>query len=662
MALKKVRLVWGLPPLGRGRWRLGLFNLQEMPENGGGVAGAPKPKYWKGYLHHALHISVRGLVFWGAGALVAAYFAGAGLLRHRWARGNPQAQVRYMDIVAPWRWDQIDRLRAAGWAAQGRDKVAEGDFVQGFALARLALARDPADLANREQVARLHLAMRLVPRARETLREGLAHGYPSREYLRLAFSLARESDNPAEWVALVERARAAYAALPPDRRSPAEERWLGEQFVHACSAAGRFDDARREVDASLPEGDPLRRELAVLALLGGGNARDAMEVLAAWIEDSPRAPEPRRLLVRAAREAGDHQAMDRAFAGLRALDPAKVDTLFYGIVQNQLAGRHTEALRLYAETMLRHGADAAVHAPLALVLAEAGMDDALGSLGADLRERGLPSEPVDAARLHVAVRGARWEEALRLTEQLRSRGRESRAKDAHLLNLMERLSRACLEDGAAAQSALVDYVAQRPGGLRAYALVIESLVEAGRPRTAARVLTLAEGPYPDALQLGSARSRIEREIAELDRTALLDEPERATNDELASFEAFRTAFGKSAASDPAAALALIARARRANPYWIGRYDARLEEMELPVRAETDDVLPLQLLTRRKLGRGGDAASELLILAERLHASDRREIALLLVREVIRSDPQHALALEKLHRWQPRPPPGAEDAS
>ncbi len=661
MALKKLRFVWGRPPLAGGRWRLGLFNLLELSGNGGNEAAPARPKYWKGYVHHALHISGQGVVAWGAVAVVAAYFAGAGLLLHRWTRGNPHAQLSYLDLVLPQRWDGIGRLRAAGWAEAGKAKVAEGDFVGGFALARLALARDPADFRNREQVARLHLAMRLVPRARDTLRDGLDHGYPGRGYLALAFSLAKESDNPADWTALAERAVAVHATLPAAKRDEAEERWLDEQLVHALSAAGRFDEARRRMDERRPEGDALRRELAVLALLQDGRPREAMDALERWIDDAPRSAEPLRLLVRAAREAHDHEAMDRALAALRALDPTKVDTLFYGIVQNQLAGRGAEALRLYEDTMFRHGANPAVPVALALVLAEAGMDEALARLETDLRDRGMEATPVDAARLHAAVRGARWDEALRLARGLRPPGREAPPRDAHLLALMERLALACLEDSAGVQSALVDYLAQRPGGLRAYTLAINSLLAAGRSRTAARILTLAEGPYPDARQIAAARTRIEQEIAQLDQ-ARPAEPVRGPDAAMASFESFRAAFERSLPGKPAEALALIARARRESPDWLGRYDARLEDMELPVRAATDDVLSLQLLARRKLGRGGAAAGELLALADRLHADARRENALLLVREVIRSDPRHSEALERLHRWQPHAPAAEADAS
>ncbi len=657
MALKKIRFVWSTPPQPDGRWRLGLFNLHRLPDPARPSilpAGA-LPSYWKKYLHHGLHLSVRGLLAWGAAAVCVAWFAGAGVVLHRWDRANPHNRVGYLDLALPTRWSGLDRLRGEGFAAQGRDFIARGEFARGFGLLRLGVAKNPADHDARLELARLYAALRLRAQAEQILHEGLAHGYPGRDHLEFAFALAADADRPEDRVALVRRARAVLEAAPTSARPAGDADWIDRELVRALRAAGRADEALAHLENTLPTGHPLRREQRLLALLDAGRVAEATAEAEAWAAAAPRAPEPLRLLVRARREAGDHAAMDATLARLRALAPAKPDALLYAYAQNRLAPRPEAARAALNELLFRHGASPAAYAAAATTALELRDHEALELLEAALQERGLSARPVHWARLQLALSARDWPTLLARTEAVRaSPGPALGEVQLAWLETAARLARACLDAASGTQASLVEIITDRPGTLRLYRLVLEALLEAGRPATARQILTLAEGPYQNARGIVALRERIEAALA-----ASAPEPEPApavAPPELASADALAAAFSTRIRSgDTEGALALLAAARRARPAWLPAAEARLEALELPLRARGDDGLRLRFLARATLARDREAPARLLALAREIDAEApaHRAHALVLVKEVVRHSPGHGPALALLADWEPR---------
>ncbi len=657
MALKRIRLLWATPPLPDGRWRFGLYHWQQTPDPARPFPAGGVPAYWKEYLHHTLNLSARGLLAWGAGALFLAYLVGAAVLLQRLEAANPYNRVSYLDLVAPHRWAELRRLRGEGFAALGREQLRTGQFGDGFGLLRLALDRNPADADTRLDVARIYLVLRLRPQGEQLLRAGLKHGYPGRKYLEAAFSVLEEGDRPDEWAQFCREARVALARVAAAERVAGDARWLDQETVRALMAAGRSAEALELVAGGYAEDDPLRREVSVLHFLAIGQPQAALSLAAKWMAQAPASPEALRLTVRAGREAGDPAAMDEALRRLRALAPASPDALLYGLTQNQLAGREAEARAALDELIFRHGASPGLYQTLAAVLLEVKFPGGLERVERELRERGLSTSPVAWMRLQQASRERDWPTALQVIGRLRQ-GTRDRFSEAQLayLETMTRLANACLDAGGGTQAALVAIISDRPGTLRLYAMVLGALLDAGRLETARQILTLADGPFPAARSLAAARERIARESA----TAVAAEPATpaapdspSSPSSLETFAGFRAAFENLvAARDPAGALALMSAARRAQPAWLAAETARLEALELPVRARGDDPLVLQLLARNALGRDSDAPGRLLALARAVRTEGFAANATLLVKEIIRRDPAATEALKQLAAWEP----------
>lgn len=666
MALKKIGFLWSTPPLPGGRWRLGLFNLQRLPDpTRPAILSGAAPAYWKKYLHHALHLSVRGLLAWGALAALAAYLLAAALLLQRLERANPHNRVTYRDLVLPARWSELDRLRGEGFIAHGRELLQKGEFASGFGLLRLGLEKNPSDQSARLDVARLYAALRLRAQAEKLLLDGLALGYPGRDYLEFALALAADADRPEDWLALARLARQRLDALPLAERSSADTLWLDQQTVRALNAAGRSGEALALVEKNYPEAHVFRREIGVLHLLDAGRPAEAARLAEEWATSAPRTPTPLRLLVRAHREAGNPSGMDDALARLRALEPAKPDALLYALVQNQLAGRGDAARAALDELLFRHGASPALYTAAAALLVELKLVPILDQLETEIRERGLSRRPILWARLQLAVSERDWAAVSSLADALRrSPGLALSDAQSAWLETAARLARACLDGASGTQASLVEAVTDHPGTLRLYKLLLESLLDAGRPATARQILTLAEGPYQNARSIVALRARVEAALASAAPDPAPTRPEALP--ELASAEALGTAFAsRIRQGDTVGALSLLAAARRSRPAWFPAAEQRLDALELTVRARGDDPLRLQFLARTTLARGAGAPEKLLALAREIDAENptaHRAHALLLVKEILRQDAAHPEALRQLVAWDPRPGRAPLDAA
>jgi hypothetical protein len=658
MALKKIRIVWSTPPLPGGRWRLGLFNFQRIddPARPAVRTSAATAAYWEKYLHHALHVSARGLLAWSAGLAVVAYFAGAAILLQRLERGNPHNRVTYLDLALPSRWSELDRLRGEGFIALGRERLQRGEFAAGFSLLRLGLDRHPADQEARLHVARLYVTLRLRAQAEKVLRDGLAFGYPGRDSLELAFALAADGDRPDEGAAVARLARERFLALPPAERPAGEALWLDQQVVRALLAADHPDEALALIEQSYPENHTFRREVTLARLLDTGRSAEAAALAERWAAEEPRAPEPLRLLVRARRQLGDPAATDAALARLRALAPSEPDALLYALAQHHLAGRADAAAAALEELLFRHGATAGVYATAASIFVEMKHEPGLDRLERELAERGMPPQSVLWGRLQLGVATADWRAVLRHAASLRSApGPALPEARAAWLETATHLAHACLEGASGTQASLVEIVADRQGTLRLYRLVLEALLAAGRPATARQILTLAEGPYPEARSVVDLRGRIETALAAAAPTPDLAPVRREAPPELGSAETLLAALEQRIhANDTEGALELLAATRRARPGWLAAAEPRLDALELPVRARGADPLRLQLLARSLLARDPEGPARLLALARELMAENtaHRAHATLLLKEIVRHAPDHTEALAQLAAWQP----------
>lgn len=663
MAPNFLRLVWGTPPVPAGRWHAGLVNLKIIPSVRHAAESPAAQRLWHEYRRHRLHLSLRGLLAWTTVLALAGYLAAAGWLLHRLRSGAPEAPISYLDLALPSRWGNLERFRGEALIAQGRAALAEGRFSEGFAQLRLGLARHPADHGARLALARLYVALRLGPHAGKLLREGLAFGYPGRDYIDFALTLAVEANHPSRRIELCQTARALLDQLPAAAQPIGDRAWLDRQLVQSLLAAGRGDEALALLENAYPETDAFRREITVLRLLETGRAEEASILAERWVADSPRSVEALRLLTRAHREAANHAAMDETLERLRALAPARPDALLYAVAQQHLAQRADAARAALDSLLLRHGADPELYSPLSTVLVELGADDSLERIAAELRERGLSPLPVLWARLRLEFARRDWPAVIARIDSVRAASGPSLSKaQTAWLDTAARLARACIDGSSGTQSDLVESVATHPGTVRLYATLLEALLIAGRPATARQILGLAEGPYPDSETLTGFRPRI---AAALAASAAAPAAPAAglvlpgTADELILAMERRIY-----SSDTTGALDLLAAVRRARPDWLAAAEPALDAVELPLRARGDDPLRLRLLARASLARDAGAPERLLALAREIAGENPafRPNALLLLKEILRHSPAHADSLEQLAAWEHRPARALLDAT
>ena len=652
MALKKIRLLWGTPPIDGGQWRLRLFHVQRLNYQDQSPLTAKTPGYLDAYLHKVLAISIRGAAGWALVLLVIAYFSSAFFLLRRIQANDPHNRIAYVDLVSPMRWKRLSKLKGESMAAAAGERLEARAYAEALGLLRAGLARDPGNFETRLRLAQLYSTFRLFHLARRTTAEGCELGYPGRAYLEFAFGLAQDADKPEAWIALCQSARARYDELPPEARPAGDDRWLARQAIEALCAAERYHEALAAIPSAFNPEDVDGRLATLRCQLALQDLKGARETALRWTREAPQSPEAWQALARVQRDNGDLAGMDEALARLRACEGRSTRMLLFTLRQRYLAGQAEAARALIREYLFRHGAEPDAFTPLASTIAEVGPTEDLAILDEELGSLGYTRESVQWARLEIALKAHVWPEVLRQADLLQANGAQGLVgAQREWLETATLLARACDDAGTGLQSTLAANVADHPGTLRLYQRILDALLDAGRLETASHVLTLAESPYPDSQTIAAYRERITRLVAEAASSAPQSVQEK--DPALASFASFSQAIdARIAAGDSAGALALIAAARRANPSWQTTSAARLEEWELPLRARSDDPLVLQLLLRTRLARDSDAPSGLRALATAIYSEGRKENAILILKEILRHTPDDAEALAQLTVWQP----------
>lgn len=647
-----IRIRWANPPVPGGRWHGGLINLRAMPAGTSG-RNNPEDPHWRAYRTHKPHFSLRGLSFWLITTTLVVYLVGAAVLVNRFEEASRHNRITYLDLVLPHRWKNFDRLRGEALIAEGRELIRAKRFNDGFAQLRAGLSRHPADAATRLEVARIYNAMSLRPRAERLLREGLAHGYPGREYLAFALSLAAEAERFADRLELCRLASARFAEMPDGQR-PSDASWLDEQTVDALLDAGRPDDALALATSRFPESTVFRRETTTRFYLENNRAAEALPLVTRWAAETPATALSLRLLAQTCRALGDHAGQDAALARLRALDPDRPEPLTFAILEHYLAGRPEATLATLDTLLFRHGADANLYFTLARFFGDVDYEAGLARLETEAAERGLTLGPMRWARFQRAVTRQDWPETLRLSRVFDATpGPAVDGIQAKFQTTVTLLAAACLDGGSGTQTTLIESTARSPCYLQLYKILLEGLLDAGRHATARSILTLAEGTYAGSPSIAALRARMETEASEAVKSAAAV-PDMAKDGAFVTAEAFEAEFKRLIAEkDVDGALGLLAALRRARPGWLEEAEARIEKEELGLRARGDDPLRLQLLARQALARDPAAPATLLNLARTLHGEKRRESAILLLREILRFVPDQPDALALLDRWQSR---------
>ncbi len=649
MTLPKLKFCWSGAHF-EAEWRFGLFGFYQR----GQLAGRRR----------GLAVSVRGLLAWSAGLAVVAYLSAA-LALWFWFERRPYNFVTYADLVLPTRWDGVQKLRGQALVAEGMDDIKARRWGEGMQKLRIGIARNPGELKGRLVLGELFLAMRARKQAIEVYEGGLASAYPGREYVETVIKVATQSEDFDLWLRACDRA----LALVEGRESlAADRRWLIREKIRVLTASERTEEALALAEKEGESGSPAISELRVLALLAAGRPAEAVGFLEAWTGRKGGKPDGQivRLQVRALREAGDMAGMDRALDTLRQLAPADPRPYIYGVVQWLLAGRREEALRGFDGFLLRFGSKPEFLQPMADPLTRIEEREVLERLVEHARQHGFDTTPFRQSLVQSLVARGEWRDAAREFDVIKA-PKEKREAFVVWHELIDAQIKAALDPSEGTQSNLVTLVRNRQFTLVFYKDLIANLRRAGRAATAREIVTFAQGVYPETQALETARKELDAQLAAAAPAApevLISAAKHAeAAKQIVSVATPRRELGEKAfmtklegltqSADHQAALQLINEVRQARPAWLPASESEITRAEVRLNGRVGDLLALRAAARRYITGERLRSAQMIEVARELHAADRKDGAILLLKELLAKVPDYAVASRLLEEWSPK---------
>ncbi|MEY2879419.1 MAG: hypothetical protein RLZZ15_1799, partial [Verrucomicrobiota bacterium] len=471
MRRSRLRFVWKSREAIAGEWRLGVWCSYR---DGSGSRGLGRA------------ISVRGVLRWLGALGLAAYLGGATALFWFWEK-NPYNRLTYVDAAFyPLRRGVIADRRAQAFIAQGLDLARAGKWQDAEPLLRLGLARRPQELMARMKLVEFNVGTRQRGNAWRLLEEGLNPAAFDRRYVTSVFMFAAAGD---DFEPIIRWSRHYLPKVAGDR-AVFDRAWLADQLFGALLGAARFAEALALAEGESP-GDK-STERRGLALIGLGRAADAV----AWLEGSRTrgegsAPLISRLLVRAYREAGRLDDMEKELANFRALEPAQPGPLVYRVVQLAMAGRREAARRAFDDYVFRFGGKQENLTLVAAPLAEIGEPDLVGRCVAAAAERGWPRPALDALHVEAALAAGDWETAQRAFAAATRSGPANPWRER-----TQRVLAAIKSPVDGAQAQLLEVLRRRHWRLVDLKHDAEILRRAGEVATARDIALLAQQTFP----------------------------------------------------------------------------------------------------------------------------------------------------------------------
>lgn len=633
-------------------WRLGLFAVHRQPLGGIANIAGLSDRARRSFQKKTVFLSVRGLLGWSCALAMVAFFAGALVLLNLQQR-DPHNRITYSDLVLPWRWSGLNALRGQALIGQAKDRFAAGEIAPGFTLLRLGLARDPAHVQARLDLSQLYLLMRLRSRSDRLLLDAFDHGYPGLRLVVVGAARLSESDNPGLLDRFLEKARASQAAIAG--LSAEDARVLDEITLNHWLESGRGPAAVGLAARLYPEGSYERLRVEIQSELEAGDPVKAAKLADAWVRLRSDSEKTLTAVAVAYRKAARYDDMEALFKRLHALAPANANHASLAVVHNLLAGRDAEARAALEDWLFRYGANERALAELIRAISNAGRDDALARIERHVREHGFDPKPVLLGRLLAQIGNRDWDAAAAAGARLRKISRRLTPSDHVIISLVT----ACVDAGGGNQQVFIDSFARSPGSLDFDRLLLEALLACGRVTTAAQLITLIEGSYPDSQYI----ARMSAQVA--DRRRALEQVEEAARpvakDPAASVFADAEGFlaelhRLEMAGKPAEALGRIRTMRATATVWLRGIEEPLALRELNLAMQAGDLPLLQLTLRNYLRGHPERAQAALDQATRWRKEDRLSEALLAAREILRAWPDFQPALQAVALWDPKLPP------
>jgi len=659
MADIKIRLTWGTRQIANMQWCLGLFAIHRLKTATIAVLSGLSSGDQQRFLENRVSISLRGVLVWMLVLALAGYFPAAyAILRAQ--SDKPHNRITYTDLAFPWRWSGLDELRGRALIAQARDELRAGNFSAGFSRLRMGLARAPTDTDARTDLAKLYIMRRLRIHADRVLMEAFDHAYPGIGYVSTSYRTLTYGDNPENELRFIAAARKAHAAAAgPAADSPQIDALEIETWLRL----GRIDEAEAAGRRIYTEGTAERIQADLSIALARKDYTRACVLVETWLRLHPSAETVIARAVVVYRLAGRFDDMQACLNLLRKLSPVNPAHAAFNVVQNLLAGRDEQARAALEDGLFRFGADPRELEVWMRDIAETGRGDFLVRLELFMNEHGHDLRSVLFARLLAQVRARDWAAVPETVARLEERSVQMAPGERVGVEHVTTLAMACFDPGGVRQQMFIDAYTRSPVSLEFSRMMIEALLAAGRPATASHIVTLAEGIYPESQYLSAASVRARDRLTVIDderekaRPVAAASPAAAFSDANALFAEIDRLIRSGGVED---ALVLSRAVRKDSPAWLSGRETALALREFDLSVRTNDIALLRLGVRSYLRGPGDRdVTALLGLATGWHDGGRRSESLLVVREILKTQPDHLAALEALEAWDPKPIPVAD---
>lgn len=653
MSALSLKFVWSPTKLTNAKWRLGLFALQRTRKGSEVVVNRQTDGLRRQLKVSAVHISLRGVLLWVISLAVIGYFSAAVVL-YSSQRRQPHNQVAFADIILPWRWTELHRLRGATFLAQADDKLAAGDIGGALPLLRIGLSKLPSDWKHRHILAQFYTLMRAPAAAHKLVLGGFAHGYPGLERLRDLQRMIADSDSPELQERFLTLAREAHAR---EDGPEADLRQLNVWRVQLLLSQDRSDEAVAVAREAFAPGEPNLRMALIRAALKRGDQDEVARLCAEWAAAAPDDPVMLSYVAGIRAEMGDRVGLDANLRRLRQLHPLDRRVIGQGVQLYLQAGMDERARELLEEGFLWFSSDPKSLESWLPLIATRENEALLLRIEEVMTDHGFDTTDALLWRMHVQILRHEWERAAGLARLLADRTDRMEPAKKSVFELSVALVDACIDGGGGTQQQLVSFFRSPRYRMSSLRMVIQGLLAADRAETAREIATLGRGHFPESTELAGLTARIDQRLAETaaarpvapaaaesvplheDAGALLAEIDRLV-----------------AGQRDADALRLIATTRRQAPSWWAAGQEPVARRELSLLADAGDLSMLQLRVRDYLRGSADRRTALLRLAEEWHAADRTKAALLVVREILRQSPDDAAALKLQKAWEPAPTP------
>ena len=632
MKRRHIKLVWGGPEVIEGRWYLRLAGFYGRTE---------------GAHDDGLAINVRGLLPWLVGVALAVWLLGAAALSWSWQR-NPYSLLTYSDaLFFPLRHAEIRDKTGQALIARGTDALRETKWSDAIACLRQGLALHPHEWRVRRILAQLYVATNQPAMALQQLQEGLANHFPGQDYLSGLFAVAEQGEDYEVVVQTAER----YLPMLQGDTTRLDRHWLLAQEFDALMGARRFDDALARAEAAEP-GD-MSREQRVLALLELHRPAEALRVLAEWrAQPGADLTAVARLSVRAFREAGNFDEMERALEELRALAPADPRALVYAIVQQALAGRDTAAMAALKNYLFRFGSSAQNLQLVAEPLTEIANLPLLECITAAASERGYMPQPFQLLLVQTHVQRGDWDAAARALAEMQPVAGSAATPEKLWCDWMRRLLDAVLAPGDMASLNLTDFLRSRLWSFHVFQTTVEALRRAKHLETARDVLGLARANFPASAWVKMQGAEVAQEIAARPPASA---GAIAAKSNLPAEGLYFERLNEALSGEQwTAAGQLIRDARNMQPApdWLNSRDGELRLAEMRVAQALGERSRMLVAAALYLNGDAERSRQALDFARTFYAKGDRESAIAIMNEVMRRSPDDAAARKLMFEWRP----------